>query len=75
MCSAIEEVQCESGTSSVQAIMCSLSPVQVRVCSTSKYIIKFWDTALEYFPMNELLLVLIYQVKMASTLWQVAKIN
>ena len=33
------------------------------------------DTSQEYFPMNELSLSLISQVKMASSLWQVAKIN
>ena len=32
-------------------------------------------TTQKYFPMNESLLFLIYQVKMASNLWQAAKIN
>ena len=30
---------------------------------------------LKYFPMNESLVLLIHQVKMVSSLWQVAKIN
>ena len=29
----------------------------------------------KYFPMNESLLLITYQVKMASSLWQVAKIH
>ena len=29
----------------------------------------------KYLPVNEALLLLIYQVKMASSLWQAAKIN
>ena len=31
-------------------------------------------TTQEYFPMNESLLLLIYQVKMVSSLWQAAKV-
>ena len=33
------------------------------------------DTIQKYFPVDESLLLLIYQVKMASSLWQAAKIN
>ena len=32
-------------------------------------------TILKYFPVDESLLLLIYQVKMASRLWRSAKIN
>ena len=32
-------------------------------------------SAQKYFPVNESLLLQIYQVKMASSLWQAAKIN
>ena len=33
------------------------------------------STTQKYFPVNEPLLLLIYQVKMASSLWQDAEIN
>ena len=63
-----EDVQYESGT----------SPVQVRMCSTSKQGRSSGlaqGVLLKKFQMNESLLLLIYQVKMGSTLWEATKIN
>ena len=70
MCSTRKYVQYKQGsaTFSVQVRMCSTSKVDHQVLIQGSYTQK-------YFPMNESLLLLIYQVKMVSTLWRAAKTN
>ena len=61
MCSTGEDVLCESGTSSVQASR----PLSFGTGGTSQ----------KYSLMNKSSLLLIYQVKMVSSLWQAAKMS
>ena len=63
-----EDVQYESGTSSVQMRLCSTSQVDHQVLVQG-------GTTQRYFSLNESLLLLMYQVKTVSSLWWAAKIN
>ena len=62
-----EDVQYESGTSSVQ----------VRMCSKCLADHQFWHRVYCYkiFQMTESLVLLIYQVQIVSSLWEAKKIN
>ena len=68
-----EYVQYKQGTSSVQERMRSTGKVDHQVLVRRSR--GGGGTTQKYFLMNESLLLLIYQVKMVSSVWQAAKIN
>ena len=74
-------MQNESGTSSVKVRMCSLNQAhhqdkqECAILANRSSRFGTGSITEKYFTMNELLLSLIYQEKMVSSLWQATKIN
>ena len=71
ICSTSEDMQYNSGTSSVQAS----EDVQYKQKDHKVLVQGGGGTTLKYFPMNESLFFLIFSVKIVSSLWEDAKIN
>ena len=70
----INYVQYEEGRAAwIRHIFSTIEDVQYK--QVNHQVLVQGGTTQEYFPMNELILLQIYQVKLASTLWKVAKFN
>ena len=68
-------MQYNLGTSSVQARMRTTNQAHRQYKQVDHHISVQEGTTQKYFPMNESLLLLIYQMKMVSIPWRAAKTN